>query len=110
MNVAIIRAVARVRTDISRRLQLDKGKLMGTSMGGLQMIETLKATGGEAEFFARWAGYQAKSLVGEQGLSVISETTANIPTLVGTLATLLVYVMAGFKVMEGEFTIGMMVA
>jgi len=110
INIAIIRSVARIRTDISRRLQLDKGKLMGTSMGGLQMIETLKATGGEAEFFGRWAGYQAKSLVGEQGLSVISETTANIPALVGTLATLLVYIMAGFKVMEGQFTIGMLVA
>ena len=83
---------------------------MGTSMGGLQMIETLKATGGEAEFFGRWAGYQAKSLVGEQGLSVISETTGTVPALVGTLATLIVYVMAGFKVMNGEFTIGMLVA
>jgi NHLM bacteriocin system ABC transporter peptidase/ATP-binding protein len=110
LNVAIIRMVARIRTDISRRLQLDKGKLMGTSMGGLQMIETLKATGGEAEFFGRWAGYQAKSLVGEQGLSVISETTGTVPGLVGTLATLIVYVMAGFKVMNGEFTIGMLVA
>jgi NHLM bacteriocin system ABC transporter peptidase/ATP-binding protein len=110
LNVAIIKTVARIRTDISRRLQLDKGKLMGTSMGGLQMIETLKATGGEAEFFGRWAGYQAKSLIGEQGLSVISETTSTVPGLVGTLATLIVYVMAGIKVMNGEFTIGMLVA
>jgi ABC-type bacteriocin/lantibiotic exporter with double-glycine peptidase domain len=78
LNVGVLKMVARLRTDISRRLMLDKGKLMGTSMGGLQMIETLKATGGEAEFFGRWAGYQAKSLVGEQGLSVISETTRSV--------------------------------
>ncbi len=110
LNIGVLKAVARLRTDISRRLQLDKGKLMGTSMGGLQMIETLKATGGEAEFFGRWAGYQAKSLVGEQGLSVISETTGTVPSLVGTLATMTVYVMAGIKVMNGEFTIGMLVA
>lgn len=110
LNIAVLKTVARVRTDISRRLQLDKGKLMGTSMGGLQMIETLKATGGEAEFFGRWAGYQAKSLVGEQGLSVISETTGTVPALVGTLATTIVYVMGGFKVISGEFTIGMLVA
>jgi NHLM bacteriocin system ABC transporter peptidase/ATP-binding protein len=110
LNVGVIKTVARVRTDISRRLQLDRGKLLGTSMGGLQMIETLKATGGEAEFFSRWAGYQAKSLVGEQGLSVISQTTGTIPSLVGTLATMIVYVVGGYKVMNGEFTIGMLVA
>ena len=108
--MAVVRTVARIRTDISRRLQLDKGKLMGTAMSGLQMIETLKATGGEAEFFGRWAGYHAKTLDGEQGLSVISETTGTVPAWSGTLATLTVYVMGGLKVMNGELTVGMLVA
>lgn len=110
LNIAVLKLVARVRTDLSRRLQLDYGKLMGTSMGGLQMIETLKATGGEAEFFGRWAGYQAKALVGEQGLAVVSETTRIVPGLVSSLATTVIFVMGGLKVMNGEFTIGMLVA
>jgi NHLM bacteriocin system ABC transporter peptidase/ATP-binding protein len=110
LNIGVLKLVARVRTDISRRLQLDMGKLMGTSMGGLQMIETLKATGGEAEFFGRWAGYQAKALVGEQGLAVISETTRMVPGLVSTLATTVIFVAGGLKVMNGDFTIGMLVA
>jgi ABC-type bacteriocin/lantibiotic exporter with double-glycine peptidase domain len=84
--------------------------MMGTGMGGLQMIETLKATGGEGEFFARWAGYQAKTLSGEQMLSTLSETTNVVPTFVGTLATMTVYVMGGYAVMRGEMTVGMLVA
>jgi NHLM bacteriocin system ABC transporter peptidase/ATP-binding protein len=110
LNVGVIKLVARARTDASRRLGQDKGKLMGTAMGGLQMIETLKATGGEAEFFSRWAGYQAKSLLGEQALSTLSETTATVPTFVSTLATMTVYVMGGFYVMGGAMTVGMLVA
>jgi len=110
LNVAAVKLVARARTDASRRLLQDKGKLQGTAMGGLQMIETLKATGGEAEFFARWAGYQSKSLLGEQALSVLSETTSTVPTFVSTLATMTVYVLGGFYVMNGAMTVGMLVA
>jgi NHLM bacteriocin system ABC transporter peptidase/ATP-binding protein len=110
MNVLSIKLVARIRTDVSRRLLLDKGKLQGTAMGGLQMIETLKATGGEMEFFARWAGYQAKSLLGDQTLSLLSETTAAVPVTVSSLATMVVYLMGGFRVMHGLMTVGMLVA
>ncbi len=110
LNVAALKFVQRIRTDVSRRLLQDKGKLQGTAMNGLAMIETLKATGGESEFFSRWSGYQAKSLNSEQVLSSLAETTSVVPTLVGTLATMTVYVMGGFKVMNGDITVGMLVA
>jgi NHLM bacteriocin system ABC transporter peptidase/ATP-binding protein len=110
LNIVSIKVVARIRTDVSRRLLLDKGKLQGTAMGGLQMIETLKATGGEAEFFARWAGYQSKSLNGDQVLSLLSEVTAAVPDAVSHLAKMTVYLMGGLKVMNGDMTVGMLVA
>jgi NHLM bacteriocin system ABC transporter peptidase/ATP-binding protein len=110
LNLGVVRLVQRVRIDASRRTLQDKGKLMGTAMNGLQMIETLKATGSENEFFSRWAGYQAKSLRGEQLLGTLSETTSVVPTVVGTFATMAVYVFGGFKVMNGELTVGMLVA
>jgi NHLM bacteriocin system ABC transporter peptidase/ATP-binding protein len=110
LNIAALKLVGRMRTDASRRLGQDKGKLMGTAMGGLQMIETLKATGGEPEFFARWSGYQSKTLMGEQVLAVLSETTATVPVFVSSLATTVVYVMGGYAVMNGALTVGMLVA
>ncbi len=110
MNVVTLKLVARLRTDTSRRLMLDEGKLMGTAMGGLQMIETLKATGSEPEFFARWSGYQSKALTGEQTLGVLQEVTATVPTFVGSFATMTVYVLGGLAVMSGEMTVGMLVA
>jgi NHLM bacteriocin system ABC transporter peptidase/ATP-binding protein len=110
LNVGSIQLVQRMRTDASRRLLQDKGKLQGTAMNGLAMIETLKATGGEPEFFSRWAGYQAKSLNGEQLLSRLTELTGTVPQFVGTMATMTVYVLGGFKVMNGDLTVGMLVA
>ena len=110
LNIVIVKLVARMRTDAARRVLQDKGKMMGTAMGGLQMIETLKATGGEAEFFGRWAGYQAKSLLGEQVLGRLQHTTGVVPEVVGLLSVAAVYVVGGFYVMSGELTIGMLVA
>ena len=110
LNIVIVQLVARMRTDAARRVLQDKGKLMGTAMGGLQMIETLKATGGEGEFFGRWAGYQAKSLLGEQVLGMYQHATGVVPEVVSLLSVMAVYVVGGFYVMSGDLTIGMLVA
>jgi len=110
LNVVAIRVVARVRIDASRRLMADKGKLQGTAMNGLKMIETLKATGGETEYFSRWAGYQAKALRAEQHLRTLSDMTSVVPIFVGTLVTGTVLLMGGLRVMDGELTVGLLVA
>lgn len=109
-NVGAVKFAGRVRTDATRKLQQDKGKLMGTAMGGLQMIETLKATGSENEFFGRWAGYHAKSMNTEQDLNAMSQYVAMVPPFVQTASIATVLVMGGLKVMNGELTAGMLVA
>jgi NHLM bacteriocin system ABC transporter peptidase/ATP-binding protein len=110
LNVAVVRMVSRKRVDGARRLMQDKGKMNGTAMNGLRMIETLKATGSETEFFGRWAGYQAKSLRAEQLLGQLTEMTNSVPPLVNTVATVMVLLLGGLKVMNGDLTVGMLVA
>ncbi|MGE5244848.1 MAG: NHLP family bacteriocin export ABC transporter peptidase/permease/ATPase subunit [Betaproteobacteria bacterium] len=110
LNIVAVKLTGRMRVDASRRLMQDKGKLMGVGMNGLQMIETIKATGSESEFFARWAGYHAKSVNTQQFLQVLSQISSAIPTLVQTLSTAAVLVVGGLKVMNGDLTVGMLVA
>jgi ABC-type bacteriocin/lantibiotic exporter with double-glycine peptidase domain len=109
-NVAAVKAASRARTDASRRLKQDLGKLQGTAMNGLKMIETLKATGSEGEFFGRWAGYYAKSINTTQQLGVLGQVGGAVPPFVQTATTAAVLVLGGLKVMEGDFTVGMLVA
>ena len=110
LNVLAMKLAARLRTDTSRRLMADKGKLMGTAMSGLQMIETLKATGSETEFFARWAGYHSKTINAEQFMGVLSQVVSAVPPFVQTFSTVAVLLLGGLKVMDGELTVGMLVA
>jgi NHLM bacteriocin system ABC transporter peptidase/ATP-binding protein len=110
LNIVAVRVVSRRRIDGCRKLMLDAGKLMGTAMNGLRMIETLKATGSESEFFGRWAGYQAKALRGQQSLGLMGELVSCVPPLVNTLSTMVVLLVGGLKVMHGDLTVGMLVA
>ncbi len=110
INIIATKYVARFRVDASRRLSQENGKLTGTAMGGLRMIETIKATGAEAEFFARWSGYQAKALKSEQDLGRINGYMAAVPPFVTALITCSILMIGGFKVMSGSMTVGMLIA
>jgi ATP-binding cassette, subfamily C, bacterial len=105
-----IKSVQRPRTDASFRLLQERGKLTGTSMNGVQMIETLKATGGENEFFGRWGGYQAKTIRAEQDMDFYSQTLSAVPPFTKALISTTILGLGGWRVMDGHLTVGLLVA
>jgi len=59
INTAMSRIISAKRVNITRVQMRDAGKLSGTTVTGIEMIETIKASGAENGFFEKWAGYQA---------------------------------------------------
>jgi NHLM bacteriocin system ABC transporter peptidase/ATP-binding protein len=110
VNVAALRYVSRKRTDESQRLQRARGLVDGASAAGLQMMESLKATGTEGDFFSEWSGRYAKAINADQELGVYTGYLAVVPTLLAALNTLLVLGVGGYRVMEGVMSVGMLVA
>ena len=110
INVTMILLVRRLRTDLSMRLQQEQAKLFGSSVAGLQLIETLKASGGEDDFFARWAGYQTRVANTRQRLSLLTQITAVMPTFLAAAGTAAILGLGGLTVMDGGMTIGALVA
>ncbi len=110
INILYIRFVSTRRVEQNNRLLKYRGSVIGTGMLGLQLIETLKATGSESDFFANWSGYQAKSLNSEQELGVSSQFLAVFPVFLTGLNNTIILVLGGLFIIEGQMTIGMLVA
>ena len=110
VNVLVFKYATKMITYYSQKANIDGGKLIGTGMNGIQSIETLKATGGENDFFVKWAGYQAKTVNDENAIVGINQAVSVIPVLFTTINVTLIYFVGSLRVMDGEMTIGMLVA
>ncbi|NES66023.1 MAG: NHLP family bacteriocin export ABC transporter peptidase/permease/ATPase subunit [Okeania sp. SIO2D1] len=110
VNILALQWVSRQRVDANMRLVQDEGKLAGASIAGLQSMETLKASALESDFFSRWSGYYAKTVNTQQQLEVTNQDLEILPTFLSSLTSVLVLVVGGLRVMEGELSIGMLVA
>lgn len=110
LNIAVLKYASRQRADLSQRALQDQGRLVGVAMGGLQTIETLKATGSESDFFARWAGHQARLVNAQQELGLKTQLLGIVPPLLLSASTALVLGVGAFRVMDGHLSMGMLIA
>ncbi|MFI6684909.1 NHLP family bacteriocin export ABC transporter peptidase/permease/ATPase subunit [Streptomyces sp. NPDC050485] len=110
LNVVAMRIVVRLRATGTQKLRADSARLTNTSYTGLQLIETMKATGGENGYFRRWAGQHATTLEEQQRLGVPSAWLGVVAPLLATLNSALILWIGGLRAVEGHISIGLLVA
>lgn len=110
INIVALQYVSRARKDGNRQFINENGKLLGTTTSGISMIETLKASGRENDFFTTWTGYLAKVMNAQQELGWLTTRLNIIPPLLMSLTTTLILGVGAMRVMDGHMTLGMLVA
>ena len=100
LNVVFVRLLQGSLADAAQRLQMEQGRLFSTSVVGLQSIETLKATGGENDFFSRWAGYHARTVNSEQKLAIYQQSIDLLPPILLSLTSAAVLGVGALKVIH----------
>ncbi|QTE23301.1 NHLP family bacteriocin export ABC transporter peptidase/permease/ATPase subunit [Polaribacter cellanae] len=110
LNIVALQFVSRARKDANRNFMNENGKLLGTTTSGISMIETLKASGRENDFFTTWTGYLAKVMNTQQELGWLTTRLNIIPPLLMSLTTTIILGAGAMRVMDGQMTLGMLVA
>ncbi len=96
--------------DITTRVELEENEVFVDTTAALQSIESIKATGSEAMAFTRWAGHHATSINAEQRLGMHTTLIQSIPFLTGALTTAAVLGLGSMRIVNGDLTVGGVVA
>ena len=110
INMLVANIISKKRVNISRIQMRDAGKLASATTAGIEMIETIKASGAEEGYFGKWAGYQASVNTAKVRFAKLNQYLGNVPSLVSSFTSTLILMIGVYLTMKGEFTIGMVVA
>ena len=107
INLGVAEYLSKKRVNLMRVQMRDEGKLVSTTMAGISMAETIKASGAEDGFFRKWSGYQASVNAQEVRYTTLNERIGLIPQFINTASGYMVLFMGVQLAMAGQFTLGM---
>lgn len=114
LNIALSILVAilgnRSIANQTMKLQMAGGKLYGAVCAGLNITDTIKASGAEMEYTNRLEGFQALKDDQEQKIRRFQQVISTVPSALGKLADVLILMVGALLVIRGQFTVGMLVA
>lgn len=107
LNMAMARVISQKRINLSRVQMRDGGKLSSATVSGIEMIETIKASGAENGFFGRWAGYQASVNTQQMRSARMEQILGLIPSVISVVCSSAITIAGAWLTMNGQFTVGM---
>ena len=110
VDAVVSRYISKKRINVTRVSMRDSAKLSSATVAGIEMIETIKASGAENGYFKKWAGYQASVNTQQVRFMKMNQYLGMIPQFVSTLANNAVLFLGVSLTMQGKFSVGMIMA
>ncbi|MDO5475705.1 MAG: NHLP family bacteriocin export ABC transporter peptidase/permease/ATPase subunit [Eubacteriales bacterium] len=107
LNVLTARMISEKRVNLMRVQMRDEGKLAATTMAGISMTETIKASGAENGFFRKWAGYQAAVNTEQVKFTEMNTRFGILPSFITAASNYAVLFLGIGFAMRSSFTLGM---
>ena len=110
VNALVSSYISKKRINITRVSMRDSAKLATATVAGIEMIETIKASGAENGYFKKWSGYQASVNSQQVKFMKLNQYLGMIPQFVSALADNAVLFLGVWLTIQGKFTVGMIMA
>ena len=110
VNAVVSSLISQKRINVTRVSMRDSAKLSAATVAGIEMIETIKSSGAEDGYFAKWSGYQASVNTQQVKFLKLNQYLGMIPQFVSGLANDVVLLLGVYLTMQGKFTVGMIMA
>ena len=110
INLVVVRNVSQKLLENSRVQLRDEGKAAAVLVSGIDMIETIKASGAENGYFERWSGCQASANASKVKTAGVNEFLSPLPGLVQQISNVIVLSMGAVLIIEGHLTAGIFLA
>ena len=110
INLFLARLISNIRTEISRTQMRDQAMLAVATVSGINMVETIKASGAESGFLEMWSGYHAAVAKSKVKFGKTNRFLGTLPTLLQQLSSVAIMLTAYWSIMNNHFTAGMFLA
>ncbi|MBO7673720.1 MAG: NHLP family bacteriocin export ABC transporter peptidase/permease/ATPase subunit [Atopobiaceae bacterium] len=110
LNLLLVRQLSEKKVNMLSVQMRDAANLSSTTLAGISMAETIKASGAEAGFFRKWSGYEAAVNRHNVEFGTLNAQFGTVPQLLTTLSNYAVLFLGVGLAMNDQFTLGMIMS
>jgi ATP-binding cassette subfamily C protein len=110
LNFLVLRHMKRSQGVKNQKLVGAKYAVYGQSYSGLKSLQSLKASASESDFMATWSSTLVRLVNARQSLNFSTNLLSAMPATVAALSVIAVMGLGGLRVLEGQMSVGDLVA
>ena len=110
VNLAIVHYFAKLRINLIRSMEQSEGQYFSATISCIDNMESIKAAGAETGFFKYWSGLWAHKFNVNANADKQQAQVALLPVMANALCSVAVLVLGAYLILQGDLTVGMLMA
>ena len=110
VNLAIVHYFANLRINLIRSMEQSEGQYFSATISCIDNMESIKAAGAETGFFKYWSGLWAHKFNVNANADKQQAQVALLPVMANALCSVAVLVLGAYLILQGDLTVGMLMA